>query len=657
MDKHKAAQQILEKIGGSHNIIQHWHCITRLRFNLNNNALVNMEALNKIGGVMGVQFQGDQLQIILGNKVADVFTELDKIIVVRTDSNSAPTTKLKQNIINNFFDFLSGVFTPILPAIVGTGLLKGILSLLVVLGWLSSASTEYKVLYGISEAAFYFLPILVAASAAKKFRTHEYLAITLACILLYPSLSASLLTDSFMINELGEFVFANREPLTFFGLNIPNNIDYHASVIPIILGVWLLSYVNRWTDKFVPAVLKIIVSPILVLVITSTIMLIFIAPLGAYLGSYLALGLTWIFNVAGPIAGLIMGTGMALLVITGMHYALFPSMFENFRYLGYDFLLLPISFVSNLAQAGATLAVAIKVTNKEFKSLAYSAALSASLGITEPAMYGVTIKLRKPFYIALIAAGLGGTIVGFFSIKAYQSNLPGLASLPTFIAPDGTLANFFYILFGISVSFMVAFILTLCIKLDETLINSSANNNLNSKASADKDLSQPQPQPQSQSEAQTKIITPAHILAPISGVIVDMSQVPDKMFAQKIIGDGVAIMPSDNLVVAPCNGTISMVAPTKHAVGIISDEGVELLIHVGIDTVTLGGQGFETFVENGQRVAIGDQLLKFDIDFINKNNISFITPIVITNHAEFRSCTITEKKHVDASKDLLITLQ
>lgn len=641
MNNQILAQQILNSIGGEHNVVQYWHCITRLRFNLNDNQHVDLDKLSQLSGVMGVHFQGDQLQVILGNKVNHVFKAFDALMTKTESSNKEH--RPKQSIINTIFDFLSGVFTPILPAIVGTGLLKGILSLLLVLGCFSDNSMTYKTLYAISEAVFYFLPFLVASSAAKKFKTHEYLAMTLAAILLYPSLSASLLTDTFYVNELGEFIFSNRQALSIFGIPLVDNIDYHASVIPIILSVWLLSYVYRLVDKVIPAILKIIVTPVLVLLITSIIMLIVIAPLGSFIGSYLADGFKLLFNFAGPLAGLIMGGGMALLVITGMHYTIFPACFENFRRLGYDFMLLPISFVSNLAQAGATLAVAIKVKDKEFKSLSYTSAFSAILGITEPAIYGVTTKLRKPFYAALIGGAAGGTIVGTFSVKVYQFSLPGISSLPTYISLDGSIMDMFYIILGIFVSFLTAFVITLLFKLDESLITETTHH-----------LQQPlQSNAKQHSDKSHKSIT---LLSPITGKLLDLSQVPDKTFAEKIMGEGCAILPTEGQVLAPCDGTISMIAPTKHAIGIISDEGVELLIHIGIDTVILAEKGFDIFVQSGQSVKKGELLMTFDIDFIQSNNISIITPIIITNHELFHVKQITDKSSVIAGNDAILNL-
>ncbi|WP_273802965.1 beta-glucoside-specific PTS transporter subunit IIABC [Providencia rettgeri] len=632
MESKQVAEQIIALIGGQKNISQHWHCITRLRFNLHNNELVNVDELRNIPWVLGVNFQGNQLQVILGSHVTHVFTELHKLVEPSTsteslDDQQGSNTEPKQNFINTFFDFLSGIFTPILPAIIGTGLLKGLLALFDMSGFIQAGSSEYRILYTISDSAFYFLPILLAFSVAKKFKTNEYIAVTLAFILVYP-------------------MFQNEPALSFFGINIPN-ITYNFTVIPIILGVWLLSYINRWVEKIIPASVKIIFVPLLVLIITSLITLSLLAPLGYYVGEYLQQTFSYLFDVAGPIAGLIMGGCLSLLVITGMHYAFFPATFSNFKTLGYDFVLLPISLSSNLAQAGATLAVAIKTKNTKLKSIAYSSSLSAVFGITEPAIYGVTMRLKKPFYAALVGGAIGGGIIGTFAVKAFAFSIPGITALPTYV--EAGTNNFLYICLAIAASFSTAFIITLFLKWDETGL-SAPNNQQNA--------------PQSTIAVEPKNIQKQHnnqnielsLIAPITGETLALEHVPDTVFANRIIGDGIAIIPSDNKVYAPADGIVSMVTPSKHAIGITTNDGLDVLIHVGIDTVSLNGEGFTLHVNEKDLVKCGDLLIEFDIENINKHSLSTITPVLITNFDEFSALHLTEQQHVISHETTLLTV-
>ncbi|WP_374444983.1 beta-glucoside-specific PTS transporter subunit IIABC [Providencia sp.] len=632
MESKQVAEQIIALIGGQKNISQHWHCITRLRFNLHNNELVNVDELRNIPWVLGVNFQGNQLQVILGSHVTYVFTELHKLVEPSTsteslDDQQGSNIEPKQNFINTFFDFLSGIFTPILPAIIGTGLLKGLLALFDMSGFIQAGSSEYRILYTISDSAFYFLPILLAFSVAKKFKTNEYIAVTLAFILVYP-------------------MFQNEPALSFFGINIPN-ITYNFTVIPIILGVWLLSYINRWVEKIIPASVKIIFVPLLVLIITSLITLSLLAPLGYYVGEYLQQTFSYLFDVAGPIAGLIMGGCLSLLVITGMHYAFFPATFSNFKTLGYDFVLLPISLSSNLAQAGATLAVAIKTKNTKLKSIAYSSSLSAVFGITEPAIYGVTMRLKKPFYAALVGGAIGGGIIGTFAVKAFAFSIPGITALPTYV--EAGTNNFLYICLAIAASFSTAFIITLFLKWDETGL-SAPNNQQNT--------------PKSTIAVEPKNIQKQHnnqnielsLIAPITGETLALEHVPDTVFANRIIGDGIAIIPSDNKVYAPADGIVSMVTPSKHAIGITTNDGLDVLIHVGIDTVSLNGEGFTLHVNEKDLVKCGDLLIEFDIENINKHSLSTITPVLITNFDEFSALHLTEQQHVISHETTLLTV-
>lgn len=449
----KLATEIIDSIGGAENITNSFHCITRLRFNVADEKKIDIERIKKFDGVFGAQFQQDQFQVIIGNEVDDVYEEVKKGLGDDVITDFAPTKPKKtvKGIINIIFDTISGIFTPILPAIVGAGLLKGVMALLVAFSLLAPESSEYVVLNIISDAPFYFLPFLVAFSAAKKFKTNEYLSVTIAGVMMYPTI-------------INYATSGEVTSLSFFGLNIPM-INYSSSVIPIILGVWLLSFVYRKVDKVIPKVVRIIFTPLISLLITAMIVLMFIAPMGNYLGGYADQFFSTLFTISGPFAGMLLGGVMPLIVITGMHYAFFPTAFTGLASVGYDMIFLPMNLVSNFAQAGATLAVAVKTKDKEFKSLAYSAFISAIFGITEPAMYGVTLKLKKPFYAAIIGGAIGGGIFATLSVKTFAFSIPGITAIPTYIE-QGT-NNLLFALLGIVASFGVAFVLTLVFKIEE----------------------------------------------------------------------------------------------------------------------------------------------------------------------------------------------
>lgn len=605
MKHRELAEQIIEKIGGVGNITQAWHCITRLRFNVKDKNAVQLKEIKDLDGVLGAQFQSGQLQIIIGSAVAKVYQEVSQLTEGKLAvTNSESTTK--GNIFDTIFDIISGIFTPILAAITGSGLLKGLMAIFVALGWLSDASTTYVVLNAISDATFHFLPFLIAFSAANKFKSNPSIAVTLAGILMYPT---------FMANAAaGEITSLN-----FIGLTIPMN-SYASTVLPIILAVFLLSYVEKYAKKIVPDSLTIVFVPLISLLVTAPIMLAFIAPLGNMLGMYLERFFTMLFNVAGPLAGALMGGLMPLIVVTGMHYAFFPGTFASFGKFGYDIMLLPLNLVANLAQAGATLAVFFKTKDQKMKQVAFSAVIPALFGITEPAIYGVTMKLKKPFYASMIGGAVGGAIFGTFVVKAFSFTVPGILALPTYIE-SGT-NNFLFAIIGVLSSFAIAFITTILLKFDrgEAIEEEGSDQGMQ----AFKEI-------------------PSPILAPMTGMVRNLSDCPDITFASGVVGKGVGIIPEGNQVYAPFDGEITMTTPTNHAIGMVSNTGVEMLIHIGIDTVSLDGQGFQRLVSVGDSVKAGAPLLTFDLDLLKEKELPLFSPVVITNSPNYLDVLVAIK--------------
>jgi len=618
MSRRKLAEEIIKEIGGSGNIRQNWHCITRLRFNIVDEGKVNLDKIKSLDGVLGAQFSGGQFQVIIGSDVAALHEELDQLLGGhRTNDN---ISKQKMNIIESIFDVISGIFTPILPAIVGAGLLKGLLALFVAFNLLSETGSNYEILHFISDAPFHFLPFLIAFSAARRFNTDASLAVALAGILMYPQIM-----EYAASGEVGS--------LSFLGLSIPMN-SYASSVLPIILGVWLLSMIYKWIDKIIPKSLRIIFLPLLALVITAPLILIFIAPLGSYIGVYLDMIFTGMFSYAGPIAGLLMGGLMPIIVISGMHYALFPSTFASFDKYGYDIMLLPMNLVSNLAQAGATLGVFFKTKNKNMKQLSFSTFIPAVFGITEPAIYGVTMKLKKPFYASLIGGAVGGAIYGTLTVKTTAFTVPGIMAIPTYILKGSN--NLLYALIGVVASFGIALIVTLILGFEDETDKDEAVID-NSVIDENSDI-------------------PTNLLSPITGKIIPLDSVPDATFSDEIVGKGVAVIPEDDVVYSPFSGKVTAVLPTNHAIGITSDNGIELLIHIGLETVNLNGEGFDLLVEEGEEIKRGDKLMTFDLEGLKKKDVSLISPIIVTNSSSFLDVIATSDEQVTAIDSKLLML-
>lgn len=624
MEYKKIAQQVLELVGGSENIKTYTHCATRLRFTLINSEKVNADEIKNIDGVIGAVNQGGQFQIIVGNDVKYVYKELQKIADV-SNGKSFEEEKDQKSLVNKVLDTVAGIFVPIVPALAGSGMLKAILAIAVLLGWIDITSQTYQILYFISDAIFYFLPILLAHSASVKFGTNPYLSITIGGILLHPTFTT-------MIANAKE----TDNAIYLFGLPV-TLVNYGSSVIPIILTIWFMSYIEPLVDKIVPKVTRIFSTPLITLFIVAPVALIAIGPLGTFLGDGLAEGIRWLDNYASWLIPMIVGTFTPLLVITGMHYALISIGINSLAKYGFDTVAGPGMLVSNIAQGGAALAVAFRTKDRKLRSLGISTGISAILGITEPALYGVNLPYRKPLYSSMIGGGLGGLFIGIMNVGRYQQVPPGILALPSFIGEDG-FSNLIYTVIGVVIAFAGAFIAQLILGIDQDtqLLVEKEEINVN---------------PQAAEQMTTK--ESVSIDSPMDGQVITLEQVNDEVFSQGLLGKGLAIVPKDGLVYAPFNGTISVFLESKHAVGITGNNGVELLIHCGLDTVNLEGKGFNAHVKQGDFVEKGDLLLEMDIEYIKGENLDTTTPILVTNSNKYTDVILTTEKEILMGQSLI----
>ncbi|MCM3128181.1 beta-glucoside-specific PTS transporter subunit IIABC [Paenibacillus provencensis] len=633
MDKQQLSKDILKLVGGEENIDQVTHCMTRLRFNLNDNSKADKKTLQNTPGVMGVMINGGQFQIIIGNEVPKVYNALVGNMSKSPDgdTNVSTETKQKKNPLSALFDFISGVFTPILPAITGAGMIKGIVALLVTLGWMSETSSTYQILSAIGDGAFYFLPIILGISTARKLGSNMYIGAAIGASVLHPTITALLGTG---------------EDVTFAGLPVVA-ATYSSSVIPILIAVWLASYVEKAVDKVTHASLKLIVVPTVTLLVIVPVTLIAVGPLGVIIGNGLTDGFSWLFNNTGLFAGLIIGGTFSLLIITGMHYALVPIMIGSIATLGYDYLI-PMMMVANFAQAGSALGVSLKSKNKQTRSLAMSTSVTAFMGITEPAMYGVNMKYKKPFIAALIGAGIGGAFMSLFHTKAYViGGLAGLSGIPMILG-----GTFVYAVIGLLIGTVAAVVLTYILGFKEETaveapeakqVDTAEGKAVNLQAAATNETG---------SAASVKIVgeevsaEDQEVYSPITGEVKPLSAVNDPAFSEEIMGQGFAIQPSEGRVVSPINGTVFSLSKSGHAIGLVSDSGAEILIHIGIDTVKLKGQFFSPKVQAGARVSVGDLLMEFDREEIDKAGYETITPVIVTNMHQYGAIQSAGKTNV-----------
>ena len=618
MNYRNLAVEIIKNVGGKENILSLTNCATRLRFNLKDDSKANSDILKKTKGVMGVVNKGGQYQVIIGSDVANVCKEINDL--ANLQDNTAAVEEDNKNAVVKVLDTIAGIFTPIIPAITGAGMLKAVMALLVSFKVISTSSQTYSILNFMADAAFYFLPFLLANSAAKKFKCNTYMAMTLAAVLLHPNFSAMV-----------DVAKTTGEGIEFLG--IPVTIaTYSSSVIPIILGVWLMSFVEPIADKVSPKAIKFFTKPLITLVVAGLGTLIVLGPIGNVCGNGISAGIEFLNKYANWLVPFIVGTFSPLLVMTGMHYGLIPIGINNLATAGFDTVVGPGMLGSNIAQGAASLAVACKTKNSELKQLATSAGITGVCGITEPAMYGVTLKLKRPLIGVMIGGGVSGLFLGIFGVGRYTSGSPGLLALPGYIGTDG-FRNIIFACIGAAIAFVVSFVVTYFVGFEDVVEENSEEKVV---------------------ESTTKD-TAVH--SPLSGRCVQLSEVSDPMFAEGMMGNGIAIIPQEGRVVSPVDGVISAIFDTKHAIGIKSNDGAEILIHVGIDTVNLKGKHFNAKVKAGDSIKKGDLLLEFDINAIKKAGYDVITPVIITNTGDYSDIIGSEKVGLEVKeREQLITL-
>ncbi len=585
-DYPKLAKEILENVGGKDNVTFVMHCATRLRFQLKDMNKPNTEKVKKLNGVIDVIVQNGQYQVCIGPDVPKVFEQVNKL--GNFSEVKEPETKEKKKPIDAFFEVVSGIFTPIVPILMAAGMVGALLTVLDLTGILPSTSPTYYVWNIIKEAGFYFLPIYVAYTASKKLGANPFLSMLLAGVLLHPNLN--------------NFESLGVEQLSFFGIGI-KNVTYSQTILPIILTVWLESYVEKFFNRILPDIVKAFGVPMLSMMVTVPVMLIVIGPAGSVVADYLSGFVLWLGDHLGFLAvGIIAGL-TPIMIATGTHSFAFPVIVSTLAMNGFEGLIVPAMLAENLAMAGAAFAVGFKTKDKDTKAEANAAVLSACLGISEPAMYGINLPRKTPFYASIIGSAIGGIVAGLLGVKFYSIASASFVGLPATIG-DGSMMGVVWALITIVVLFVAAFVATTMLGVKEN-------------------------------EEQEVKETSVEIVAPLEGKVIDLSQVKDATFASGAMGKGCAIVPSVGEVVAPFDGTVEMVFNTKHAIGLKSKDGVEVLIHIGMDTVNLQGKYFEVLKEAGQSMKAGDVLVKFDMEAIQKEGYDVTTPIIVTNSADY----------------------
>lgn len=628
MTVEKLADEILNAVGGTKNIDRMTHCITRLRFNIKNQSIVKDDKIKKIDGVLGTVNQSGQYQIIIGDEVEKVYDLILEKLNKNQSTNSSidPGKHKKANLFGRIIDSISSILSPLIPPLAAAGMLKVILLILSMTNILSTKGNTYITLNFISDSVFYFMPLLVAYAASVKFKCNSVLAIVLAGVLLHPTFTA-------LIGKEGA-------SLSVFGLPIPL-VKYNATVLPTLLMVWFMSYVERFAEKISPKPIKVFFKPLVVMLIVAPITLVIIAPIGNAIGNYLATIFTYLLDKQGWLAVALLSSVYPTLVMVGMHRALTPIGLSLYNSLGYEPLLKAASLCSNFSQASACVAVAIKSKNKELKQIAFSAATTAFIGgITEPAMYGVTLKLKRPFIACMISGAVAGIYAGITALKAYAYATPSIFSFAMFMGPESN--NIIHAIITAAIAIVGAFALTWILGFEDPVDESS----------------NPTEEKGAENEVNRSMKTPEYkIYAPVSGNVINLREVNDETFAKEMCGKGVAIQPLESTFLSPVDGIVEVVFKTKHAIGFKSDDGVQVMLHIGIDTVNLEGKYFDVLVEEHSKVTKGQPIVKIDMEKIKGLGYDLTTCVIVTNTNDYLDVIETDAKEVKTGDKLISVLE
>lgn len=626
MKNKQLAESIIEYVGGQDNIISLVHCATRLRFALKDDNKANADILKKQKGVITVVQSGGQFQVVIGNNVADVYNNIMQLTNLNEKSNAEAQPNKKSGFLSKLIDLVSGIFIPVLVVIVAGGILKGLISLLQILDIVRAQTPTYEFLYAIADAPLYYLPIILGFSAVKKFGGNPYVGMAIGGALVHPSIANMIPSGQFSLET------------EMFSIPI-QLIPYASSVFPIILAAWFYSLLERTFNRIMHDSFKKFIAPLLGILITVPLTFAVIGPAVTYVSNAIASCIIFMYELSPVIASMVLAALWQVMVIFGIHWGLVPFALNNLSVYQNDFML-PILFPAVFAQVGAVLAVRFRAKDPEFKALASSSVLSGIFGVTEPAIYGVNLPLKRPFVIGCLAATVGGGIVGYYHSVIYSFSFINIFSFLQLIPPTGIDEKFYAVVVGCILSFTLALIATYLFGMPKT-----------KPTDQDDAVATNNPNPSNPVN-----LHPVTIFSPLTGKIIPLNQVNDPTFASELMGKGIAIIPTEGKAYAPDNGEVVSLFRTKHAIGFQTDSGVEILIHIGIDTVKLDGQHFQAHVQAGSKVKKGDLLVSFDIEAIRQAGFEVTTPVIITNSDDYQNIQPIHQSETIEKGDVLLTL-
>ncbi len=605
------AMDIIQNVGGKENIRSLTHCITRLRFQLVDEGRANDGVLKKMDGVVTVVKSGGQYQVVIGNHVPEVYADVCAIAGIGETAPSAEAPAQKKNLFDAFIDTVSGIFQPILGIMAACGMVKGLNALFVALGLYPDTCGAYLIFNAVGDGLFHFLPLFLGYTAAKKFGLKPMIGLVIGAIMCYPGVQGSALSagGELLYTLFRGSMFESGIYTTFFGIPMIA-MDYTGTVIPVIFVVYFAAKCERFFSRLVPDLVKFFFVPMLTLLVVIPAGFLVIGPLATFGSTIIAEFVMTVRNFSPMIAGAIVGLTWQILVIFGLHWGFIPVYINNIMTNGYDNVMMPF-FACTFATSAVVLAIWLKTKDRKLRDMAMPNFISGIFGVTEPAIYGILLPLKKPFIISCIAGGIGGGFYGAFNFRKFSMGGMGIFEFPAMIEPGGGMGNL--IVAAVVLTMIIAFAITMVFWKEEA----------------------PAPGPVPADPAPRQLLQKESIPAPLEGRVLPLSEVADAAFSQGVLGKGMAVEPTKGVVTSPVNGVVETIFPTKHAVGLTSDSGIEVLIHIGMDTVQLEGKYFTAFVESGDRVTAGQKLITFDMEKIKDAGYSLVTPVVISNTDDF----------------------
>ncbi|WP_226001976.1 beta-glucoside-specific PTS transporter subunit IIABC [Paenibacillus sp. BJ-4] len=627
------AKDIIRNVGGKENVNSLTHCITRLRFKLKDESKANTEVLKNMDGVVTVVKSGGQYQVVIGNHVPEVYADVTAVGGFQAGSSEEASDE-KVSLFNRFIDTISGVFTPTLGVLSATGMIKGFTALFVALGWLSNTSGTYQILNALGDCLFYFFPIFLGYTSAKKFNANIFIGMAIGASLVYPTFSTITATGKPLYTLFSGTIFESPVYITFLGIPVIL-MSYASTVLPIIVSTYVGSKIENFFKKVIPSVVRTFLVPFFTLLVIVPLALIAIGPLSTWAGQLLGAATLFVYNLSPIIEGIIMGAFWQVFVIFGLHWGLVPIAMNNLAVLKFD-PILAATLGASFAQTGVVLAILFKTKNVKLRSLSIPAVISGIFGVTEPAIYGITLPRKKPFILSCIASAVGGGIIGMMGTKGYIIGGLGIFAIPSYISPAGIDSGFYGAVIGILVSFVLGFLLMFFGGFKDDEVKEAKKEDGSTQAAKGEVL-----------------VKQETVISPLKGEVKLLSEVTDEAFSTGALGKGIAIEPSEGKVVSPVDGVLTSLFSSGHAIGITSDHGVEVLIHVGKDTVKLKGKHFYPKVKQGDAVKKGQLLMEFDMEAIKEAGYVLTTPVIVANTANYLDVIETEKKSIEYQEDLL----